>query len=141
MKSRVTAVLLLLGMFFMLASSAFAQNEISISDHYGVSPEVALAYYNQLGSWWAVDRALYISDQTGASPESIIHLRLDGESFPEIAAQYGMTAGTYYTPFGASLVIEAGIVPHHYLGYHWWPGHYRRVVIREYTFHHYEYPG
>lgn len=122
MKKRLLATVLILTVISFTAVGAFAQSYkehvTTLSNYYGVDRIDVMTYFDELGDWGDVDRALYISSRTGASPDLIVQAYLDGETFTEIADDYQMPNGTFNTPvLNVPLVVDlnmAQVLAHHY---------------------------
>lgn len=125
-------------LFFALAAAAgHAQMVINVGNttdwqgymngYYGVPPQTAVVYENQLGSWQDVATALFIAKVAHTTPERIIALRQAQTPWATIAQDVNVSPDVLYVPPVDNTVYRQGPPYGHAWGY--WRKHSTSPVV------------
>lgn len=102
-----TLILTLLAPF----AAVRADDVDSLAGYYHVPPPVVDGYLRALGSYHDVALALYMAQLTKQNPDVIVGKVTHGESFQQIAAEFGVRPGTYTDPVLNEQLVLGGPPP------------------------------
>jgi len=102
-----TLILTLLAPF----AAVRADDVDSLAGYYHVPPPVVDGYLRALGSYHDVALALYMAQLTRQNPDVIVGKVTHGESFQQIAAEFGVAPGTYTDPVLNTELVVGGPYP------------------------------